>query len=265
MARRLVIELPDGSRQMLEQVPAENELLLQEQLKLQPELLPLEELGLVGPAVVVGRESSLDSGRVDLVLLGNGGDLALVEFKTGPQNPDFRGCLAQLLDYGSDLWGMTVDDFETRVAQRYFNGGHCPPGTVQPGTTLDEVLASQWTTTVVDAVDWRERLQAQLRDGSFHYITVAQRFTPQVLRTLQYLNATMKSSRFSAVELVRFAGVNHAAFETRLVSVAEPPRASPEPGRPPSPASMTSVQPSRMTTTATTFKTSLTHSSTLTA
>lgn len=61
------------------------------------------DLGLVGPAVVVGRESSLDSGPVDLVLLGNGGDLALVEFKTGPQNPDFREYLAQLLDYGSAL------------------------------------------------------------------------------------------------------------------------------------------------------------------
>jgi hypothetical protein len=97
MAHKLVIELPDGSWQLLEQVPAEHELQLQEQLKRQPELLPLEELGLVGPAMVVGRESSLDSGRVDLVLLGNGGDLALVEFKTGPQNPDFRECLAQLL------------------------------------------------------------------------------------------------------------------------------------------------------------------------
>src|SRR5262252_1185334 len=90
MARKMVIELPDGTRQMLEQVPADHELQLQERLKLYPELLPLEELGLAGPAVVVGRESSLDSGRVDLVLLGNGGDLALVEFKTGPQNPDFR-------------------------------------------------------------------------------------------------------------------------------------------------------------------------------
>jgi hypothetical protein len=105
MARKLIIELPDGSGQMLEQVPAEHELQLQEKLKLHPELLPLEDLGLVGPAVVVGRESTLDSGRVDLVLLGNGGDLALVEFKTGPQNPDFRECLAQPLDYGSDLWG----------------------------------------------------------------------------------------------------------------------------------------------------------------
>jgi hypothetical protein len=127
MARKLVIDLPDGTRQLLAEVLADDELQLQEQLKLHPELLPLEELGLVGPAVVVGRESALDSGRVDLVLLGNGGDLALVEFKTGPQNPDFRECLAQMLDYGSDLWGMTLEEFETRVAQRYFSSPHCPP------------------------------------------------------------------------------------------------------------------------------------------
>ena len=140
MARKLVIQLPDGSRPVLEQVPAEHELQLQEQLKLHPELLPLDELGLVGPAVVVGRESGLDSGRVDLVLLGHGGDLALVEFKTGPQNPDFRECLAQLLDYGSDLWGMTVEEFEARVARPYFTGLHCSPATVPPGAALDEVL-----------------------------------------------------------------------------------------------------------------------------
>ena len=72
MARKLVIELPDGSRQMLEQVPAEHELQLQEKLKLHPELLPLKDLGLAGPAVVVGRESTLDSGRVDLKRLSVG-------------------------------------------------------------------------------------------------------------------------------------------------------------------------------------------------
>ena len=81
-------------------------------------------------------------------------------------------------------------------------GTHCPPRTVSPSSSLDEVLAAMWGTAVADAVDWRERLKAQLCDGSLHYVTVAQRFTPRVLRTLQYLSATMKSSRFSAVELV---------------------------------------------------------------
>jgi hypothetical protein len=84
------------------------------------------------------------------------------------------------------------------------------------------IADQQVGTAVDDAVDWRERLQAQLRDGSFHYVTVAQHFTPQVLRTLRYLNSTMKSARSSAVELVRFTGGEHAAFEARFVAGAEP-------------------------------------------
>lgn len=222
MPRKLVIQLPDHSRPVLEQVPAEHELQLQEQLKQHPELLPLEELGLVAPAVVVGRESSLDSGRVDLVLLGAGGDLALVEFKTGPQNPDFRECLAQLLDYGSDLWGMSLEEFESRVAQPFFAGPHNAPSGPSPATSLEEALVQAWGHGEEDAVDWRQRLHAQLRDGAFHYVAVAQRFTPPVLRTLKYLNASMKAVRFSAVELVRFSGSGYEAFEARFVAGAEP-------------------------------------------
>jgi hypothetical protein len=222
VARKLVIKVSGGASPVLEEVPADNESQLQEQLKAHPELMPLDELGLVGPAVVVGRESHLDSGRVDLVLLGNGGDLALVEFKTGPQNPDFRECLAQLLSYGSGLWGMTLEEFETRVAQPYFTGPSCPVGSVKTGASLAEVVEARWGTVADDAVDWRDRLQAQLRDGGFHYIAVAQRFTPPVLRTLQYLNATMKTARFSAVELVRFAAEGYDAFEARFVVGAEP-------------------------------------------
>jgi len=51
---------------------------------------------------VVGRETKLPSGKVDLILLATPVTFALVEFKTGPTNPDFRGCFAQLLDDGSD-------------------------------------------------------------------------------------------------------------------------------------------------------------------
>jgi len=89
------------------------------------------------------------------------------------------------------------------------------------GASLDAVALAAWGSGADDAVDWRERLGAQLRDGSFHYIAVAQRFTQPVLRTLQYLNSSMKAARFSAVELVRFAGENHTAFEARFVAGAE--------------------------------------------
>jgi hypothetical protein len=43
-----------------------------------------------------------------------------------------------------------------------------------------------------------------------------------VLRTLRFLNAAMKAARFSAVELIRFTGDQHGAFEARFVAAAEP-------------------------------------------
>jgi len=222
MGRKIIVTTPAGQLPVLEEVKAHDEAQLQELLKAHPELLPLEDLGLAAPALVIGRESVLDSGRIDLVLLANGGELVLVEFKTGPQNPDFRECLAQLLDYGSDLWGMTLEDFDTRVARRYFSGPHFPQDELPAPPSLEAAATKMWGGEQADAVDWRERLQSQLRDGSFHYIAVAQRFTRPVLRTVEYLNATMKVARFSAVELVRFSGDGYDAFEARFVAGAGP-------------------------------------------
>jgi hypothetical protein len=222
MGRKIIVTSPAGQLPVLEEVKAHDEAQLQDLVKAHPELLPLEDLGLTGPALVVGRESVLDSGRIDLVLLGNGGELILVEFKTGPQNPDFRGCLAQLLDYGSDLWGMTLEDFDTRVARKYFSGPHFPHDALPAPLSLEAAATMAWGGGQDDAVDWRERLLSQLRDGSFHYIAVAQRFTRPVLRTVEYMNATMKAARFSAVELVRFSGGGYGAFEARFVAGAGP-------------------------------------------
>jgi hypothetical protein len=222
MGRKIIVTSPAGQLPVLEEVKAHDEAQLQELLKAHPELLPLEDLGLAAPALVVGRESVLDSGRIDLVLLANGGELVLVEFKTGPQNPDFRECLAQLLDYGSDLWGMTLEDFDTRVARKYFSGPHFLQDVLPAPSSLEAAATTAWGGGQDDAVDWRERLQSQLRDGNFHYIAVAQRFTRPVLRTVEYLNATMKAARFSAVELVRFAGEGYGAFEARFVAGAGP-------------------------------------------
>jgi len=160
MTRKLVVETAKGDSPVLEEVEAHDEAQLQERLKQQPDLLPLAELGLGGPALVVGRETPLASGKIDLVLLGNGGDLCIVEFKTGPSNPDFRSCIAQLLDYGSDLWKLSLDEFEAQVAARYFRSDRCPPGA--PGAGGDSLAAAAqacWgKPSEDDAVDWREQL-----------------------------------------------------------------------------------------------------------
>ncbi|GIU99629.1 MAG: hypothetical protein KatS3mg014_1245 [Actinomycetota bacterium] len=70
---------------------------------------------------------------MDLVGLSRAGDLLLVEFKIGPANPDFRHATSQLLDYGSDLWGRSVEDLERTVALPYFRGPRCPEGSPATG------------------------------------------------------------------------------------------------------------------------------------
>lgn len=228
MSRQIVVILPDGKRKVLSQVPAVDESDLQERLKDDPALLPVEELGLVGVPLVVGRETRLPSGAIDLLLLDRSGTLCLVEFKTGPQNPDFRACLAQLVDYGSDLWGMSVDDFENRVAARYFMGPHCPPKTFGHGQpSLATAVAQAWPSGGLESAepfDWRDGLTAQLSSGGFHYVVVAQRFAPQTLTTIRYLNSAMPRAYFHAVELVRFGAPVQTAdasvvgvYETRYI------------------------------------------------
>jgi RecB family endonuclease NucS len=48
----------------------------------------------------VGRETRLASGAIDLLSLSKSAELIIIEFKTGPQNPDLRHALAQLHTQG---------------------------------------------------------------------------------------------------------------------------------------------------------------------
>lgn len=181
--------------------------------------MPIEDFELAGPLMVVGRETSLPSGSVDLVGVARGGELLVIEFKTGPQNPDFRHSLAQLLDYGSDLWGMTYEEFESTVARTYFTGQRCPPNSpTYRAASLAEAAAATWPDlTAEEQSALQDRLRGQLDRGGFHYVVVAQRFVPAMERTLADLNAAMPDARFYAVELVRFVSGDVSAFEARTV------------------------------------------------
>lgn len=218
MPRKMLAQLSTGSSPLLTEVLAENEEQLQTIMKENPDLLPVDEFGMIGPLLVVGRETTLASGYVDLVCLTRGGDLLIAEFKTGPQNPDFRHALAQLLDYGSDLWGLSYDEFESTVVRRYFSGNHCHDPQFQGQVSLEDAARTLWRDlTDEETALFRERVTQQLTAGDFHYLVVAQKFTATMERTIEYLNAKMSAARFYAVELVRFAAPGISAYESRTV------------------------------------------------
>jgi hypothetical protein len=171
-----------------------------------------------GPLMVVGREISLASGAVDLVGISRDGNILIIEFKTGPQNSDFRRVLAQLLDYGSDLWRMSYEVFESTVANRFFSSDHCREERLRGKTSLVEAAFAIWPDlSAEETALLRDRLVQRLNSGGFHYVVVAQEFRDTMERTVEYLNATMRDARFYAVELVRFSAERLSAFESRTV------------------------------------------------
>ena len=213
-----MIVLSGGSEQLLTEVAASDELQLQERLKTTPDLLPIDEWGLEGPLLVVGRETTLPSGAVDLIALAPSGDVLVVEMKTGPQNADFRGAIAQVTDYGADLWQMTYEVFESAVAARYFSGPHCLPA-FKGATSLAAAAKTAWPDLTDEGLAaFRQRLTALLESGNFNYVVVAQRFTASMMTTARYHNDIAGGrARFYLVELVRFSGEGLGAFEARTI------------------------------------------------
>ena len=55
----------------------------------------------------------------------------------------------------------------------------------------------------------------RLAKGHFDYVLIAQRFTPPMLKTMEYLTNSMPGSRFYAVELVKFGAESLSVYETR--------------------------------------------------
>jgi|ERR687883_685515 hypothetical protein len=215
MARKMIVQREDESTPaMLTEMLAEGEAQLQEIVKDNPDLLPVDEFGMAGPLMVVGRETTLSSGYVDLACLSQSGELLLVEFKTGSQNSDFRHALAQLLDYGSDIWRMTYEEFENTVASRFFSSVHCRDDRLRGKTSLDEAILAIWSDLIQEGTSFQERLTEKLTSGAFHYVIVAQHFTPTMERTVDYLNSLASHARFYAVEIVRFATNGISAFES---------------------------------------------------
>jgi hypothetical protein len=208
----------DGNAFDLVEIPAENELMLQEIVKLHPQLIPAEDLGLDGDLLVIGRETSLQSGAIDLLCLAKSGDLVLVEFKTGPQNPDFRAALAQVIDYGSDLWGLTLEDFDRGVVQRYLTGLHVAEAYRQARSLDDAIGLTNWKLGEEEFESLRTRLTEVLANGDFKFVVAAQRFTSAMAKSLDYLNSTARFGRYYLVQVIKLAGNQLSAYSAQVVA-----------------------------------------------
>jgi hypothetical protein len=241
MTRYLLIRGEDDVERVVPETPLPLEANLHDALTKHPELLPADDLGL-GRTVVVGRETSLESGRADLVLLDEWGSVCLVEVKK-EGNPDTRRVVAQLLDYAAALWGMSLEEFERDVLLRFMQT------TDGSGiTSLHAFLVAAFGVETSDSSEVGEHaldriseiedsLAANLRSGRFRLVVAAPTIPDDVGRILDYLNA--QGLNLYGLEVSYFKGPSECFVPRLAIRPAAPgqPKHDPRPRLVDSPAS----------------------------
>lgn len=160
-------------------VAYENEAELQGVLEKDPTLLP----GFSDRAVVVAREHSVPTGSVDLIAVDAEGRLAIVECKL-KDNPEIkRKVVGQLLEYASEVWRLSYDDFDARFRR----------ATRGPSGELGAPVEEQMRTKTADP-EWRpgafrKAVTENLEAGHFHLVFAVDEITDELKGIIEYLNA----------------------------------------------------------------------------
>jgi hypothetical protein len=224
MSRKILVVSNSGAPVDFIEAPASNEHELQNIMLNHPQLIPAKDLGLDDDLLVVGRETTLASGFIDLLCLSSSGEVVIIEFKTGPKNPDFRHALAQVIDYGSDLWRLTDwKEFDQGVVHRYLNGSSVDAAY----KSCPDLYAAATKAWGLDEQEWDSlvsRLDKVLQTGDFNFVVAAQRFTDSMKGTVDYLNETTRSGRYFLIELIRLDGPGQKAYAAQVVQ--KPPSRS---------------------------------------
>ncbi len=192
---------------VLEESDFDGEVVLQEALKRNPEAIPVADLEL-DDVIVVGWETSLPAGAVDLLLVDAQGRVIIVETKLS-RNPELRRqVVAQLLDYGASLWktAPSLKTFE-KLVLRYWRSDLCEDVRVKDANSLrdgvepifTELYGKDW-----DYAAFEMALDDNLANGTHVLLVVASGLMDGLSRDLlQYANICLGLPLFG-VEITMF-------------------------------------------------------------
>jgi hypothetical protein len=174
------------------------ELDLQKAFVKHPELLPGEDLGLQ-TLVSLAWELDLGAGPMDQLAVDRTGQLVVVEFKRD-EKKDVRHVVAQLLDYGSALWGTSYDRLETACQA---NGSYTLLSAEEDLATHTSGLLAATGDPPLDIDSFRAGITTGLEKGNFVFAYVVPDLDSRTRRVLTYLAEGAALSVF-AVEVDYF-------------------------------------------------------------
>lgn len=190
---RRILRVRDGGYELAAERAFESEAELHRAIAAHPEVLPAEDLQL-GPLVPVASELDLGAGPVDLLCVDARGRLVVVEFKRDSAGSNVREVIAQLLEYGSALWGTSIERLEERA-------GECSPG-FDDGLVehVGEYVTGLGVDEPFDDQTFLKGLETSLEAGDFAFMYVAKDLDRKTRRVMTYL-AEGPQMRFFAVEV----------------------------------------------------------------
>jgi RecB family endonuclease NucS len=167
---------------------------LQKLLAETPSLIPISEIREnSSPLVAAVREIGLPgSGSTDILAFNPEGDIVVVECKLSANTEIKRKVIAQLLEYGAYLRGMSYEDLDGLVLHR-------------TGQNLAELVGQAASDPSWDENEFRNCIQEKLNQGGFILIIAVDEMNEELTRTIRFLNECGKPNfAFTSLEMRRF-------------------------------------------------------------
>ena len=182
----IIFRNKDGDFERLDATLFENEDRLQAYITANPEAIPLYTLDEDLKLLMLKREVSTDSGRVDVLGIDQKGGIYLIETKLH-SNPDKRNVIAQILDYGASLW-RHCDDLDNLL--RKFGSSD----------EFRQKITGHFELEPIAADELFDALNANLKNGVFQFIVLMDKIDPKLKDLILFIN---QNSQFNiyAVEL----------------------------------------------------------------
>lgn len=207
MNSRRILRVEGDSVIVAHEEPFESEQFLHDAIANHASVLPSNELGL-GTLATIACELGTKAGFIDMLAVDQYGKLAIVEFKKGSENSDSRSVVAQLLDYGASLWGMSYQELESKSSQGVPGFG---------GSLAEHVSRSLGDPSEFDERTFRSAVESSLAAGSFVFFYVARDLEPRAIRIMKYITESARMT-FAGVEVDHYRSEeDHAVLIPRLV------------------------------------------------
>ena len=188
-----LVKIGNEKNQIIKPKSFKKEEILQEIVKNNPEIIPLEEIDEnFDPLLIIGREFTLENvGSIDVLAIDVTGLITIIEFKL-EKNTDIRKAVAQVVEYAANIWEMSYDVFDKKV-QNYFNSGHCEISDLKTKTLVKAVRWHFNRSKKEEGVEFSseefiKNVSSNLQKGEFRMIVFCDHVDERIKRSVEYLN-----------------------------------------------------------------------------